>query len=126
MPLDMTKLNLIAQEWDPTPFLKASEQALAMQQLPTTQPDLAGQAPGGMPGMSAPSDWSALAMEGSAPGGNPMAALPPGMLQAASQQPQQQVARAPAAAPRKGPQMQFPGLPQIGKVPSLKDLLGGM
>lgn len=104
MPIDMTKLNEIAQEWDPTPFLKAIEQA-AMQPAPMAQAggdfaSMMGQSPAGMQ-----------------PGAMPMPQQPPqpptvGPVGATP--PPQQAAITP-------PRTQA----QVDRIPSLKDILGG-
>ena len=126
--LNMTKLNEIAAEWDPTPFLEAIEKAAAVPVDP--QPggamDMSGavaqpNGPSGQPPMNFAS------MMGTAPAG--MAGMAAGMggmgQMLAAPSPQQQVT-APAVAPRgPGPRMQYPGMPQIPQVPSLRDILGG-
>lgn len=118
MPLNMTKLNELAMEWDPGPFLEAIEQASAIPLDPQ---------PGGAMDMGAGGDFASIM--GTAPQAKPgtPAALPPqAMAGLMPQQPQQPQVSAPSVAPRgPGPAMQFPGLPRMAKVPSLRDILGG-
>jgi hypothetical protein len=123
MPLDMTKLNALAAEWDPTPFLQAIEQAETM--------PAAGGAPGGamdMTGSANVPGGDFASIMGAAPQAPGAAPLSPQMMKGLMpQQPKPGAAPAPAVAPQAPRQLniQAPALPRIGKIPSLKDILGG-
>lgn len=111
MQLNPDKLNELAAEWDPTPFVTAMEQASAM---PAT--GMVGGDFGWVNGQPQPKPPS-------------MGMLPAqqqqlmGMMQPKQQAPQP----APAVQPAKpgGGVPQYPGIPKIGQVPSLAEILQG-
>lgn len=119
MPINMTKLNMIAQEWDPTPFLEAIEQASAM---PLGDPQQ-----GGAMDMGAGADFASVMGGAPQPQGKmPGTGINPAALQ--MMQPKQAASpQAPAVAPNAPRQVNIrpPEMPQIGRIPSLKDILGG-
>lgn len=115
--LNMTKLNELAAEWDPTMFLEAIEKASAIPIDPQ---------PGGAMDMGQGGGLADILGMGpkkpAMPAGMPGAGAAAGLM--TPQAPA--VPNAPAVAPRgPGPQMQFPGMPRKAKIPSLGDILGG-
>lgn len=121
MPVNMTKLNVLAAEWDPGPFLEAIEQASAM---PVADPQ-----PGGAMDMGVGMQGWADVM-GQAPKAPP-AALPGGFMQSAMKATQgagtnpHVAPAAPVQAPRGVPMTAFPGMPRAAQIPNLEQLLGG-
>lgn len=126
--VDPYKLSQLAQEWDPTPFLQATEGAGgAMDMFGSAASPTSGVQP--QQGMDFA---SILGMQpgGQAPGAMPAAGigpLPAGMMQQFMQPPQ--VGHpAPAAAPHPAGMIQMPGvqMPRASQpVPSLAQLLSG-
>jgi len=121
MPIDAYKLSQLAQEWDPTPFLQATEGGAMDMFGSAASPMQAGNA------MQTGAPYASIfkpQTPGAMPGGSP---LPPQMMQQFMPQ-QQPVHPAPASAPRQPGMIQFPGttLPEgLKPVPSLAQLLKG-
>lgn len=105
MQLNPQRLMMMAQEWDPGPFLEAIEQASAQQvqgfpEEPTgmSYAQMLGEAPG-----------QGAVPQGGAPAGG--APLPAGMMQQAmGQQQQPGMQQAPAVAPQAPAMINFPSM----------------
>jgi len=130
--LDPQMLDLIASDWDPTPFLQAIEQGqLSPAMAPGGAMDEFGAAShptGAVPdsGMGFGTIFADAPTPGKPGAKQPgMAAIPAGAM--APPPPQQMapsggLARNPAiGAPPPG----FPGMPRPGRIPSLAEILGG-
>lgn len=123
--VDPYKLSQLAQEWDPTPFLQATQGAGGAM-------DMTGSAavPTGPQPMQGMDFASILGMQppGMTPGGSPgMMPLPPAMMQQFMQQPPAGHP-APAVAPKQAGMinLQSPAIPRAAApVPSLQQILSG-
>lgn len=119
MPVNMTKLNMLAQEWDPQPFLQAVDAAGSLDPQPGGAMDMGV----GMEG------WAN--MMGAAPAAPPSTPLPPGFMQQAmgAMTPTPSRVQAPGPVmpgrPAQVPVGAFPGTPQPTQIPNLAQLLGG-
>lgn len=116
MQINPEKLSMLAAEWDPTPFAQAIESASAIPLNPAVPPVDQG-------------DFSWVGNPGAKPQVPPSMGMPPAQMQSLMgmmQQKPAQVPQAPAVQPQ-APQSvgQFPGMPKIGKIPTLAEILQG-
>jgi len=116
MQINPEKLSALAAEWDPTPFVQAMETASAMPVgaavPPVDQGDFSWVGNATPPGQPKVPQIGAPAQQQAAMG--------------LMQQPKPGMAPPPGAMPQgPGPAVQYPGLPKIGQVPSLGQILAG-